>query len=158
MVHLNDDRYKILEKSMKKLGYDKSSLIEILHTTQDTFGYLEKETLKLIARRLKLPFSKVYGVATFYHFFTLELNGKHTALVCMGTACYVKGAKDILQKLEEKFDIKVGETTKDGLLTLLSARCIGTCSLAPIAIYDTKTLDNVTIEIAIEKIEELIND
>lgn len=157
MMQQSDDRYKMVERTMKKLGYDRSGLIETLHTAQETFGYLENETLKFIARRLKLPFSKVYGVATFYHFFRLKPKGKHTAVVCMGTACYIKGADKILASLEEKFGIKAGETTKDSLLSLLTARCVGSCSLAPIAIYDNKSVGKLSLEQSIEKVEELIS-
>ena len=151
-----DDRYKMVEKTMKKLGYDRSALIETLHTAQETFGYLENETLKFIARRLKLPFSKVYGVATFYHFFRLKPKGKHTAVVCMGTACYIKGASAILESLENRFGIKAGETTKDALISVLTARCVGSCSLAPVAIYDNKSVGKLTLEEANKTIEELI--
>lgn len=153
---LKDDRYKMVEKTMKKLNYDKSALIETLHTAQGSFGYLENETLKFIARRLKLPYSKVYGVATFYHFFRLKPKGKHTIVVCMGTACYIKDANKILKKLEDKFNIKAGETTKDELLSLVSARCVGSCSLAPIAIYDNKAIGHLGIEQSIEEAQELI--
>lgn len=158
MVTLGNNRYNIIEKTMKKSNYNKTALIQTLHTAQSTFGYLEKDVLKFIARRLKLPFSKVYGVASFYHFFTLKPKGKHSALICMGTACYIKGSKNILETLEKRFDIKAGETTKDNLLTILTARCIGTCSLAPLAIYDDITLDYLDEQIALEKIEELLND
>jgi len=151
-----DDRYKMVEKTMKKLNYDRSALIETLHTAQETFGYLENETLKFIARRLKLPYSKVYGVATFYHFFRLKPKGKHTLVVCMGTACYIKNADKILAKLEEKFDVKAGETTKDGLLSLISARCVGSCSLAPIALYDNKVIGHLTLEQSLEEAQELV--
>ena len=112
----SDARYKMVEKTMKKLNYDRSALIETLHTAQETFGYLENETLKFVARRLKLPYSKVYGVATFYHFFRLKPKGKHTVVVCMGTACYIKGADKILAKMEEKFGIKAGETTRNNFV------------------------------------------
>jgi len=151
-----DDRYKMVEKTMKKLNYDRSALIETLHTAQETFGYLENETLKFIARRLKLPYSKVYGVATFYHFFRLKPKGEHTLVVCMGTACYIKNADKILAKLEEKFDVKAGETTKDGLLSLISARCVGSCSLAPIALYDNKAIGHLTLEQSLEEAQELV--
>lgn len=151
-----DDRYKMVEKTMKKLNYDRSALIETLHTAQETFGYLENETLKFIARRLKLPYSKVYGVATFYHFFRLKPKGKHTVVVCMGTACYIKDANKILKKLEDRFNIKAGETTKDELISLVSARCVGSCSLAPIALYDNKPIGHLGIEQSIEEAEELI--
>ena len=151
-----DDRYKMVEKTMKKLNYDRSALIETLHTAQETFGYLELETLKFIARRLKLPYSKVYGVATFYHFFRLKPKGKHTVVVCMGTACYIKDADKILKKLENRFKIKAGETTKDELLSLVSARCVGSCSLAPIAIYDNKAIGHLDIEQSVEEAEVLV--
>ncbi len=153
----NDDRYKMVEKTMKRLSYDKSALIETLHTAQETFGYLENETLKFIARRLKLPYAKVYGVATFYHFFRLKPKGKHTVVVCMGTACYIKDANKILEKLENRFNIKAGETTKDGLLSLISARCVGSCSLAPIAIYDNKAIGHLGIEQSIDEAQELLS-
>ncbi len=156
MTYQMDDRYEIVEKTMKKLGYDKSALIETLHTAQETFGYLENEVLKFIAKRLKLPFSKVYGVATFYHFFRLKPKGKHTAIVCTGTACYIKGAQKIVEALEEKFGIKSGETTKDNLLSLLTARCVGSCSLAPIAIYDEKPIGNLSVEQSVKEIEEIV--
>eukprot|EP01155_Anaeramoeba_flamelloides_P029478 Anaeramoba_flamelloidesa85230_27.p2 GENE.a85230_27~~a85230_27.p2 ORF type:complete len:158 (+),score=3.81 a85230_27:76-549(+) len=156
MTPQTDARYKMVEKTMKKLGYDRSALIETLHTAQETFGYLENEVLKFIARRLKLPFSKVYGVATFYHFFRLKPKGKHTAVVCTGTACYIKGAQKIVETLEDKFDIKAGETTPDNLLSLLTARCVGSCSLAPIAIYDDKPVGNLSIEQSLKEIEEIV--
>lgn len=156
MAIINDDRYKMVEKTMKKLGYERSALIQSLHSAQETFGYLENETLKFIARRLKLPFSKVYGVATFYHFFRLKPKGKHTIVVCMGTACYIKNAQQILQTLEERFDIKATQTTKDGLISLLSARCVGSCSLAPIAIYDNKAVGHLTQEQALKEAQEFI--
>lgn len=156
MIPSSEDRYKLVEKTMKKLGYEKSALIETLHTAQETFGYLENDTLKFIARKLKLPYSKVYGVATFYHYFQLKPKGKHTVVVCMGTACYIKSAQVILKTLENRFGIKAGETTKDGLLSILTARCVGSCSLAPIAIYDNKTIGNLTLEQSQKEIEAIL--
>ena len=156
MTNKVDERFKSVEKTLKKLNYDRSALIEALHTAQETFGYLSNDTLKFIARRLKLPYSKVYGVATFYHFFKLKPLGKHTAVICMGTACYIKGADKILQQLENRFNIKAGETTKDGIISVLAARCVGACSLAPIVLYDEKPVGNLSLEQSIEKVEELI--
>lgn len=156
MTPQTDDRYKMVEKTMKKLGYDRSALIETLHTAQETFGYLENEVLKFIAKRLRLPYSKVYGVATFYHFFRLKPKGKHTAVICMGTACYIKGANKILETLEKKYGIKSGETTKDALLSIVSARCVGSCSLAPIAIYDDKPVGNLSVEQSVKEVEDLL--
>jgi len=153
---IKDDRYKQVEKTMKKLSYDRSALIETLHTAQETFGYLENETLKFIAKRLKLPFSKVYGVATFYHYFRLKPKGEHTCVVCTGTACYVKGSQEILQTLEKRFAIKAGETSEDGILSLLTARCVGSCSLAPVVIFDNKTQGKLTVQEAKTIVEELL--
>ncbi len=151
-----DDRYNTLEKSMKKLGYDKSALIETLHTAQETFGYLGIDTLKFIAKRLRLPYSKVYGVATFYNYFRLKPKGKHNVVVCMGTACYIKGSNKILEKIEQRYGIKVGETTHDNVLSLLSARCFGSCSLAPVVVYDDVPKGKVTVEDSLCEIEEMI--
>jgi bidirectional [NiFe] hydrogenase diaphorase subunit len=156
MLETVDDRYKTLEKSMKKLGYDKSALIETLHTAQETFGYLGVDTLKFIASRLKVPYSKVYGVATFYNYFVLKPKGRHTVVVCMGTACYIKGADKILQKIEKKFNIKTGETTSDDMVSLLSARCFGACSLAPVVVCDEQIKGKVSIENPICFLEEMM--
>lgn len=151
-----DDRYNTLEKSMKKLGYDKSGLIEILHTAQETFGYLSIDTLKFIAQRLKLPYSKVYGVATFYNYFRLKPKGRHNVVVCLGTACYIKGSNKILEKMEERFGIKAGETTSDEALSLLTARCFGSCSLAPVMVCDDVIKGKVSLENPLCEIEEMI--
>ncbi len=131
-----DKRFKILEAHMKKHQFKQDALIEVLHKAQELFGYLEDDLLLFVAYRLKLPASRVYGVATFYHFFTLKPKGKHTCVVCMGTACYVKGADKVLAAVEDKAKIKAGETTPDGELSLLTARCIGACGIAPAVVYD----------------------
>ena len=151
-----DERYRAVEKIMKQSGYDKSALIDTLHIAQNTFGYLEKKTLKFIAKRLKLPFSKVYGVATFYHYFILKPKGRHNAIVCMGTACYIKGADKILQKIKQRYDIDVGQTTSDGNFSLLSARCVGTCSLAPVVIYDNKSIGKLSLDDSLKYAEEML--
>lgn len=151
-----DARYKMVEKTMKKLGYRKDALIESLHMAQETFGYLDKPVLNFIAKRLRLSTSKVYGVATFYHYFRLKPKGEHNAVVCMGTACYIKGADKILQALEKKFDIKVGQTTKDNLFSLLSARCVGSCSMAPVVIYDNRSKGKLTTDEALELAKEML--
>jgi len=156
MALQTDDRYKMVEKTMKKLGYERSALIETLHTAQESFGYLEIDALKMIAKRLRLPYSKVYGVATFYHFFRLKPKGKHTVVVCTGTACYIKGANEIAQELENKFGIHVGETSSDALVSLLSARCVGSCSLAPVVIYDNHVSGKLSSQEALEKAEEML--
>src|SRR5215468_4561340 len=108
-----DKRFKILEAHMKKHQFKQDALIEVLHKAQELFGFLEDDLLLFIAYRLKLPASRVYGVATFYHFFTLKPQGRHTCVVCMGTACYVKGADKVLAAIQEKAGIRTGETTPD---------------------------------------------
>ena len=148
-----DKRFKILEAHIKKHQFKQDALIEVLHKAQELFGYLEDDLLLFIAYRLKLPASRVYGVATFYHFFTLKPKGKHTCVVCMGTACYVKGADKVLALIEEKAKIKAGETTPDGELSLLTARCIGACGIAPAVVYDGTVTPRQTPEQALEKVK-----
>ncbi len=157
MADMVDNRYKIVDQAMKKLGYEKSALLEVLHVAQETFGYLDKDALKFIAKRLKAPYSKVYGVATFYHRFTLKPQGKHTVVVCLGTACYIKGSKEILKALENRFAIKVSQTTNDNLVSLLSARCVGSCSIAPVMVCDNKTYGKLTLENTLEQMEEMLS-
>src|SRR5215471_2522012 len=131
-----DKRFLILESHMKKHQFKHEALIEVLHKAQDLFGYLEDDLLLFIAAKLKLPASRVYGVATFYHFFTLKPKGHHTCVVCMGTACYVKGGDKVLAAVENLAGIKAGETTADNEVSLLTARCIGACGIAPAVVYD----------------------
>ena len=148
-----DKRFKILETFMKRHQFRADALIEVLHKAQELFGYLEDDLLLFIAYRLKLPASRVYGVATFYHFFTLKPKGRHTCVVCMGTACYVKGADRVMAALEQKACIKAGETTPDGELSLLGARCIGACGIAPAVVYDGTVTPRQTPEMALEKVK-----
>jgi bidirectional [NiFe] hydrogenase diaphorase subunit len=147
-----DKRFKILEVHMKKHQFRHDALIEILHKAQELFGYLEDDLLLFISYHLKLPPSRVYGVATFYHFFTLKPQGEHTCVVCLGTACYVKGAEIVMKALQEKLAIKPGETTTDGKVSLLTARCIGACGIAPAVTYDGQVAAKQTPELALEKI------
>ena len=154
MEHVSGDkRFKILEVHMKKHQFRQDALIEVLHKAQELFGYLEDDLLLFIAYRLKLPTSRVYGVATFYHFFTLKPKGRHTCVVCMGTACYVRGSDKVLAAVEDKARIKAGETTPDGELSLLTARCIGACGIAPAVVYDGTVTPRQTPESALEKVK-----
>jgi bidirectional [NiFe] hydrogenase diaphorase subunit len=131
-----DKRFKILETQMKRYQFKQDALIEVLHKAQELFGYLDDGLLLFIAQNLKLPPSRVYGVATFYHFFKLKPQGEHNCVICMGTACYVKGADKVLSTLEEHLQIKAGGTTPDGKVSLITARCIGACGIAPAVVYD----------------------
>jgi len=155
MQHASGDkRFKILEAQMKKHQFRHDALIEILHKAQELFGYLEDDLLLFVAHKLKLPASRVYGVATFYHFFQLKPQGEHTCVVCLGTACYVKGADKIISRIQEKCKIKSGETTPDNKLSLLTARCIGACGIAPAIVYDGTVTPHATTESALEKINQ----
>lgn len=121
-----------LEEIIEKYKETPGALIPVLHEAQDLYGYLPFEVQKIIADGLKIPVAKVYGVVTFYSQFSLNPKGKYRVSVCLGTACYVKGAAEILDKLKERLSIDVGECTDDGLFSLDSCRCIGACSLAPV--------------------------
>jgi bidirectional [NiFe] hydrogenase diaphorase subunit len=132
-----DPRFASLDDTLKRYDYEPTSLIQVLHAAQQLFGYLTTDVIRYVAAALKLPLSHVYGVITFYHFFTMVPRGKHQILVCRGTACHVRGAQVLMERLQQQLGIKEGETTKDNLLSLHSARCIGACSLAPaIAVGD----------------------
>jgi bidirectional [NiFe] hydrogenase diaphorase subunit len=151
-----DKRFKILEVHMKKHQFRHDALIEVLHKAQELFGYLEDDLLLFISHKLRLPPSRVYGVATFYHFFTLKPKGEHTCVVCMGTACYVKGADKVINSVQDNLKIKAGETTADGKVSLLTARCIGACGIAPAVVYDGTVTPRQTSESAIEHIEKWV--
>ena len=131
---------------MRRHGYRSDSLIEVLHTVQETFGYLENEALRFVAQSLRLPLSKVYGVATFYHYFSLRPQGRHTCVVCTGTACYIKSAAALLKAVEQAAHIRPGETTADGEVSLVTARCVGSCGIAPAVVFDGEVSGKVTPE------------
>jgi bidirectional [NiFe] hydrogenase diaphorase subunit len=141
-----DKRFKVLDVTMKRHGFQQNALIEVLHKAQDLFGYLEMDVLMYVARGLKLPPSRVYGVATFYHLFSLKPQGEHTCVVCMGTACFVKGSNRLLEAIEAEDHVKAGETTPDKRLSVLTARCIGACGIAPAVVYDQITAGHQTPE------------
>lgn len=141
-----DRRFRILEVTMKRHGYQPDALIEVLHKAQELFGCLERDVLHAVARGLKLPPSRVYGVATFYHLFTLEPQGEHTCVICLGTACFVKGSARILEAVQGLAGIRAGETTPDRRLSLLTARCIGACGIAPAVVLDDATAGHATVE------------
>jgi len=151
-----DKRFKILEVHMKKHQFKHDALIEVLHKAQELFGYLEDDLLLFIAHKLKLPPSRVYGVATFYHFFALKPQGDHTCVVCLGTACYVKGADKVLAAVETRAKVKAGETTPDNKLSVMTARCIGACGIAPAVVYDGQVAPKQTAEAALERIKNWI--
>ncbi len=128
-------------------GFEPSSqLIAVLHKVQSHFGYLGEEQLDAVAQLMQIPAAKVAGVASFYHFFRLKPSGKHPINVCLGTACYVKGADRIAQRLMDELGISWGETSTDGIFTLEGTRCLGTCGLAPVVMVDDEIHGNVTTD------------
>jgi bidirectional [NiFe] hydrogenase diaphorase subunit len=144
-----DNRFKLLDAAMKKHRFAADSLIEVLHTAQEVFGYLKPDLLVYIAQGLKLPPSRVYGVATFYHFFTFKPKGDHTCVVCLGTACYVKGA-DAVQAAVEAF---AREHPEFGTVSVETARCVGACGLAPVAVYDGEVVGNLSADTARDRMK-----
>ncbi|MGB8022101.1 MAG: bidirectional hydrogenase complex protein HoxE [Candidatus Nanopelagicales bacterium] len=135
-VPSDDKRWRIVETRMRRLGHRPDALIEALHSAQEAFGFLDDDALRYIGDSLHVPPSRVFGVATFYHYFTLKPHGDHTCVVCTGTACYINGASQILASIQSGLGVKPRETTADGHLSLLTARCLGACSLAPVATID----------------------
>ncbi len=119
------------------------SLIQILHLAQGIYGYLPLHLQQFIAAKLKLPLSKIYGVATFYSFFALKPRGEYTIKVCLGTACYVRGGRKIVERLKDILGIEIGETTSDGKFTLEVMRCLGACGLAPAITINNEVLKQV---------------
>jgi bidirectional [NiFe] hydrogenase diaphorase subunit len=131
-----DGRYGSLAAAIKRHQRRQDALIEVLHVAQQLFGYLAFDVLYFIAHELRLPPSRVYAVATFYHIFSLEPKGKHQCVVCTGTACYVNGAEALLSAAAEGARTGVGQTSSSGEVTLLTARCIGACGNAPVVVFD----------------------
>lgn len=132
----NDELYAEINNVIDLYRDKEGSLIQILHLAQEIYGFLPLELQRHIACELDMPFSEVSGVVTFYSFFSTKPRGKYTIRVCMGTACYVRGGKKIVEGLIDKLGVDVSETTEDGMFTLEIARCIGACGLAPAMMID----------------------
>jgi len=146
-----DKRFKMLDAAMKKHQHQADALLEILHQAQELFGFLADDVLVYVSRSLKLPPSRVYGVATFYNYFSLKPKGAHSCTVCMGTACYVKGAGEILSALEEAHHVKAGQTSPDGQVSVVVARCVGACGIAPAVAFDSEVVGKQTRAAVLER-------
>lgn len=149
-----DPRFGLIDRTLKRFSFQQDALIEVLHTAQETFGFLSDDLLIYVARQLKLPLSWIYGVATFYHFFTLTPQGQHNCIVCLGTACYVKRAAEIVAALEQQFQVAAGKTTADGQLSLSTARCLGSCGLAPVLVLDGEVLARETPQGTVDRVRQ----
>lgn len=132
----DQEKYEKIAQIIDAYKDKEGSLIIVLHAAQEIYGYLPLELQKFIALRMNIPLSEVYGVVGFYSFFSTEERGAHTIHVCLGTACYVRGATKLVDALEEKLDVKVGGITADKHFSLDVARCIGACGLAPAIMVD----------------------
>ncbi|WP_225877788.1 NADH-quinone oxidoreductase subunit NuoE family protein [Alkalibacter mobilis] len=153
-VKLPKEKLVELDAFIDSLEDKEGLLIHILHKAQEIFGYLSLEVQLYISKRLDIPAAKVFGVVSFYSYFTQEPRGKHTISMCMGTACFVKGSEQILETFCNELGVKSGETSKDGLFTIKDVRCIGACGLAPVAMIDDKVYGHLTVESVKEILDE----
>ncbi len=143
-IHIPDNsQYRELGAYIKDAKHQKGPLIKVLHKAQSIFGYLPKEVQYFVARELNITESSVYGVVTFYNFFSTKPKGKNEINVCLGTACYVRGADKVLSMLEDELEISNGETTKDNIFSLNTARCFGACGLAPAVMINEEVYGHV---------------
>lgn len=140
---LDDEKLIQLEKFIDNLGEQENVLIEVLHHAQSLFGYLSRDLQLFIARRLGISGAEVYGVVSFYSFFTMKPPGKHTINICTGTACHVRGSDKLLKVVQDELNINTGETTDDGWFTFKDVRCVGACGLAPVVMVDDSVYGHV---------------
>lgn len=147
-------KFKKLEEFIDKEDEKESALISVLHRAQSLYGYIGEETQRFIADKLGIPVSKVYGVVTFYSYFTIKPKGKYVISVCTGTACFVKNAGEVLEEFKKKLGIKEGETTPDGLYTLDTLRCVGSCAIAPVVLVNNKVYGHFTKS----NVEDVLNE
>ena len=141
MIEATQDKLDQLSAFIDEVSqkeYAESYLIAVLHKAQELYGYLPQNVMDQVADKMQIPTAHIWGVATFYHYFNLKPVGKNIVSVCMGTACYVKGADKVLEALKRELDIQVGETTEDKLFTLQEARCLGACGIAPVIMINDK--------------------
>ncbi|AWI04126.1 complex I 24 kDa subunit family protein [Clostridium drakei] len=143
---LDNEKLKELSSYIDNLEEKEGSLINVLHKAQDIFGYLPEELQIFIANKLDITAAKVFGVVTFYSYFTMEPRGKHVISICMGTACFVKGAEKVLEEFRKQLKVKDGFSTEDGLFTIDILRCVGACGLAPVVVIDGMVYGKVKVE------------
>ncbi len=154
MMTICESNVAKIEAICKEFNHDKGELINVLHQTQNTFGYLPEDVQEIIAENLHTSLAHVYGVVSFYSFFTMTPMGKHPINICKGTACYVRGAEKIIDEFKALLDINIGETTKDEKFSLSSLRCIGACGLAPVVLIGDKVYGRVTLDSVKEILDE----
>jgi len=149
-----DNNRKDVKKMLEKYTTDKDNLIQILNEVQEHYGYIPQFAQKEISEYLQIPMAEIYGVITFYSRFTLKPKGKYNIAVCLGTACFVKGSEQILDRVKEKLGIDVGQTTEDGKFSIEATRCIGACGLAPVFTVNDEVYGKATTKTVDEVIEK----
>jgi len=145
-VKVKEKDVNTIKEICKSFDNKPGELINVLHKTQEHFGYLPAEIQEVVAQELNVSVAKVYGVVTFYSFFTMLPKGKNPISICTGTACYVRGADNVLQEFKRQLSIEVGQTTDDGKFSLSCLRCVGACGLAPVVLVGEKTYGRVSPE------------
>ena len=153
-----DSRYKRVGAVIAKHQRRPDALIEVLHKVQDAFGYIPLDAMRFVALEMRVPPSRVYGVATFYHFFSLKPKGEHNCVICTGTACHVRGAQALVGEIEHRLHLKPGQTTPDGKLGVQTARCIGCCGLAPAVVLDDQVLAKVDPKALVDTLRQHLGD
>ncbi len=147
-----DELLNLIKERAAEFKGQEGCLIQALHMAQGIYGYLPAKVQEVLAEALEMPLSEVSGVVTFYSFFSTQPRGKHTIRVCLGTACYVRGGKKIVERLKDILDVKIGDTSKDRVFTFEVARCIGACGLAPAMSID----DQVYKQVNPDKLEKIL--
>jgi NADP-reducing hydrogenase subunit HndA len=142
-IELRQEDVNKIREICASFNNDPQELINVLHKCQEHFGYLPAEVQEVISDETTVPVAKIYGVVTFYSFFTMTPKGKHPISICMGTACYVRGAEKVLDEFKKELGLQVGQTTTDGKFSLSSLRCVGACGLAPVVLVGDKTYGRV---------------
>jgi NADH-quinone oxidoreductase E subunit len=143
---------------LNKYTTAKDNLIQILNEVQDYYGYVPEKAQVAISEYLDMPMAEIYGVVTFYSRFTLKPKGKYHIAVCLGTACFVKGSENVLERAKERLGIDVGETTKDGKFSLEATRCIGACGLAPVFTVNEEVYGKATVKMMDEVLDKYMNE
>jgi NADP-reducing hydrogenase subunit HndA len=153
-VELKKKDVDTIKEICKSFDNKQGELINVLHRVQHNFGYLPAEVQEVVANELNVPLARVYGVVTFYSFFSMVPKGRHPVSICTGTACYVRGAENVLSEFKKELKIEVGETTPDGRFSISCLRCVGACGLAPVVMVGEKTYGRVSPEMVKDIIKE----
>ena len=153
-IKLAENSLKTIKEICASFDYNKGDLINILHKVQGALGYLSAETQEAVAKELGISAASVYGVVSFYSFFTMKPKGEHPIAICMGTACYVRGAEKVVEEFKKQLGVSIGETTEDGKFSLTCLRCVGACGLAPVVTVGEKVYGHVTPG----GVEEIVNE